>query len=132
VFKLTPLSLTYVMTLSKKLYWTIKFLNWTTMATFKVSWNLMNNICYGSSNSSCVVLLSHYKMFISHMSTHGSCATIFVIHNQSFPILVKSLSYNFLLDAMTHNTLHSLRFRTIYNINMVINLKNVHVLVVYF
>jgi hypothetical protein len=83
----------------------------------------MNNNCYGSSSSSCVVLFQHYKMFKSHMLTHGSCAMVFVIHNQYFPILVRSFSYNFLLGAMTHNTLHSLRFRIIYNSNMVINLK---------
>jgi len=76
---------------------------------------------YGSSSSSCVVLLEHYKIFKSHILTHGSCAMVFVIHNQSFFILVIIPFYNFMLDAMTHNTSHSLRFKTIYNNNMVIN-----------
>ncbi len=40
------------------------------------------------------------------MSTHGSCVMVFDIHNQSFFILGKKFSYDFLLDAMTHNTLH--------------------------
>jgi len=85
--------------------------------------NLMGISYYGSSSSSCVVLLQHYKMFKSHMLTHGSCAMIFVIHNQSFAILGRTSSYNFLLDVMTHNTFHSLKLRTIYNNSMVINLK---------
>jgi hypothetical protein len=83
----------------------------------------MNKNCYGTSSSLCVVLLQHYRMFKSHMSTHGSCAMVFDIHNQSFLILGRIFSYNFLLDAMTHNTSHLLRFKTIYNNNMVINLK---------
>jgi len=83
----------------------------------------MSSNCYGNSTSSCLVLLQHYRMFRSHLSTHGSCAMVFVIHNQSFLILVRRLSYNFLLDVMTHNTLQSLRFKIIYNNNMVINLK---------
>ncbi len=78
------------------------------------------NYCV-SSSSLCVVLLQHCRMLRSHMSTHGSCAMVFVIHNQSFPILGKTLPYNFLLDVMTHNTFHLLRFRIIHNNNMVIN-----------
>jgi hypothetical protein len=85
--------------------------------------SLMNNNCYGNSNSSCVVSLQHCRIIRSHMLTHGSCAMVFVIHNQSFPILGRSFSYNFFLDVMTHNTLHSLKLRTIYNNNMVINFK---------
>ncbi len=90
---------------------------------FKHFINLMGISYYGSSSSSCVVLLQHYRMFKNHMLTHGSCAMVFVIHNQSFPILGRTSSYNFLLDVMTHNTFHSLKLRTIYNNNMVINLK---------
>jgi len=84
----------------------------------------MNKNCCGTSSSLCVVLLQHCRMFKTHMSTHGNCAMVFDIHNQSFLILGRTFSYDFLLDAMTHNTSHLLRFKTIYNNNMVINLKN--------
>jgi hypothetical protein len=56
----------------------------------------------------------------------------FLLYISIFSILGKTLYYNFLLDTMTHNTSHSLRLRTIYNNNMVINLKNAHILVVLF
>jgi hypothetical protein len=56
------------------------------------------------------------------MLTHGNCAMVFVIHNQSFFILGGNPSYNFLLDVMTYNTSHALRLRIIYNNSMVINL----------
>jgi hypothetical protein len=69
----------------------------------------------------CVVLLQHCIMLWGHMSTHYSCGMVFVIHNQSFFILSRILSYKFLLDAMIHNTSHLLRLKTIYNNNMVIN-----------
>jgi hypothetical protein len=81
----------------------------------------MSISCYGSNSSSCVVLLQRYKMFKSHMLTHGSCAMVFVIYNQSFSILGIAPSYNFLLDVMTYNTSHSLRLKIIYNNSMVIN-----------
>jgi hypothetical protein len=71
--------------------------------------SLMNNSCCGSSSLSCVVLLQHCIMLRGHMSTHYSCGMVFVIHNQSFPILSRKLSYKFLLDVMIHNTSHLLR-----------------------
>jgi hypothetical protein len=81
----------------------------------------MNKSCCGTNSSLCVVLLQHYRMFKSHMSTHGSCAMVFDIHNQSFLILGRIFSYDFLLHVMTHNTLHLLILKKIYNNNMVIN-----------
>jgi len=63
----------------------------------------------------------------NHMLTYGNYAMVFVIYNQSFLILGITFFYNFLLDVMTRNTSHSLRFKIIYNNNMVINfLKCAH------
>jgi hypothetical protein len=91
---------------------------------------LMNNSYCGSSSLSCVVLLQHCVMLRGHMSTHGSCGMVFVIHNQSFPILSITFSYNFLLDVMIHNTFHLLRLEQSTIAVWSLTLKNAHVLVV--
>ncbi len=89
----------------------------------------MNRNYYASSSSLCVLRLQHYKLLKNHMLIHANCAMVFVIHNQSFPVLGRTLPYNFLLDVMTHNTFHSLRLRTICKNNMVINFFKCHILV---
>jgi hypothetical protein len=77
--------------------------------------NLMSISYYGSSSSSCVVLLRHYRMFKSHMLTHGSCAKVFVVHNKSFPILGRSPSNNsyWMLWHTTHLIYSNLKQSTI-------------------
>jgi len=55
------------------------------------------------------------QMLQNYMTSHGSYAMIFVIHNQPFLMLDEILSNLFnLWDAMTQNTSHSLKLKAIH------------------
>jgi hypothetical protein len=62
-------------------------------------------------------------MFWSNITIHGNCAMVFVIHNQTFFTLGKTLTYLFLFHIVAQNASHSLRLTSIHNSNKVIKFE---------
>jgi hypothetical protein len=56
-----------------------------------------------------LVQLQNHKIFWSNMTTHGSCAMVLIIDNQTFSTLGIILIYHFLLHTMAQNSFHSLK-----------------------
>jgi hypothetical protein len=62
-------------------------------------------------------------MFWSNTIIHDNCAMVFVIHNQTFFTLGKTLTYLFLFHIVAQNAFHSLRLTSIHNNNKVIKFE---------